>query len=188
MVLGCVRHRDTRTIEDEHRATVPFPLVTRDRVQLCRSPGCQARNGTPCSLRTSRILASVKMSAKGSPSLRAKRARTASKLDMEPPAGRRRFQPPDDWGLHCLWNKGDQREPDFPGRESRNVQQSTTASIERNAHGTYSQAAEPGSTSMPSLEAAASPECAAMISVTSRHPLYACIGVTCSASRELRLS
>ncbi len=41
---------------------------------------------TPCSLRTSRMLASVKMSANGSPSLRAKRARTASRLVIEPPS------------------------------------------------------------------------------------------------------
>src|SRR6266852_5022996 len=43
----------------------------------------RSRYVTPCSLRTSRMLASVKISAKGSPSLRAKRARTASKLVME---------------------------------------------------------------------------------------------------------
>ena len=33
----------------------------------------------------------------------------------------------------------------------------------------------PGCTSMPSVDVAASPECAMLISVTSRHHLYVCI-------------
>jgi hypothetical protein len=38
----------------------------------------------------------------------------------------------------------------------------------------------PGPTSMSSVEVAASPECAALASMTSRHHLYVCIDVTCS--------
>ena len=40
-----------------------------------------------------------------------------------------------------------------------------------------------GYTSMPSVDVAASPECAMLISVTSRHHLYVCIGMTCSVTR-----
>jgi len=36
---------------------------------------------------------------------------------------------------------------------------------------------------MPSVEVAASPQCATLISVTSRHHLYVCIGMTCSVTR-----
>src|SRR6516162_6117076 len=46
----------------------------------------RSRYWTPCSLRTSWMLGSVKTSAKGSPVLRAKRARTASRFVMESPS------------------------------------------------------------------------------------------------------
>src|SRR5208337_1539466 len=54
------------------------------------------------------------------------------------------------------------------------------ARLERDAHGSYSQAAMPGCTSMPSVEVAASPECAALITATRRHHLYVCIVMACS--------
>jgi hypothetical protein len=41
----------------------------------------------------------------------------------------------------------------------------------------------PGCTSMPSVEVAASPECATLISATSRHYLYGCIDLKCSVTR-----
>src|SRR5208337_5618896 len=41
-------------------------------------------------------------------------------------------------------------------------------------------AAKPGCTSMPSVEVAASPECALLITATRRHHLYVCIGMACS--------
>src|SRR5262249_42433921 len=49
-------------------------------------PNTRSRYSTPCSVRTSMMLASVKTSANGSPSLRAKRARTASRLGIESPS------------------------------------------------------------------------------------------------------
>ena len=40
-VPGCIRHRDARSVENEHRATVPFPAVINAGVQLFRGPLCQ---------------------------------------------------------------------------------------------------------------------------------------------------
>ena len=57
---------------------------SRHRRAVVTGVNTRSRNVTPCSWRTSRMLAAVKTSAKGSPALRAKRARTAFKLVMEP--------------------------------------------------------------------------------------------------------